>query len=317
VKAAADAVSFDPADLGSWQHLIWASQQEAGILREQGRMDASVARLERLLTMGDDPRLTTSLQPMLEDAWYDLADLQMCLDRPADAERSFARALAATAEAAAQLPAGSARRAISEGRPVFERAAQSHAAGDHAAAYDQVSKALALVGAPQLADATGTVGQIRTMVQHWTLNLQGLSALWLGRYGDAEAAFRGREALPTGTFRDPAGEAAALQLSLAHALAGQGRRDEARAALAPALDYLSGRVAAATAPGFTSRLRYAHALYVAALAEPDDAAGRKARARQLDDAARQLASLSAEARQHCYARELAEEFASTRAGTAR
>jgi hypothetical protein len=312
--AASDIVRFNPGDLNSWLYQIRALRQQGVVLVEQGRMSDAVAHLEQVLTLAGDPRLRASLQPMLEDTWYELAELQACLGRPDAAERAFAGARKATAESAAQLPQGSPRRALTEGRPQAERIALLLASGDYAAAYREAPTVIDALRAVPLGDDPGSLEQVRDDGLHWLIDLQARAALWDGRYGDAEAALRQRESLPRAGFRDPADEAAKLQLWLAHALAGQDRREEARALLAPALAHYRRRLDGAPQPGIGTRMHLAEALYVAARIEPDDAAGARARARHLAAAQREIDALGAEARQDCELREIAARIAAARGG---
>ena len=71
---------------------------------------------------------------------------------------------------------------------------------------------------------------------------------------------------------------------------------------------------AAGAKGTGFRLDYAYALYVNALAQPADPAGRSARAAGLKEAAAQLAGLSAEARALTDVRQLGDRIAEARGG---
>ena len=74
-------------------------------------------------------------------------------------------------------------------------------------------------------------GAVRTNFLRNTLGLQTLAALRTGRYGEAEAAARERAGLPPNPFseQDPQDEKSRAQVTLAHALALQGRADDARA----------------------------------------------------------------------------------------
>ena len=81
--------------------------------------------------------------------------------------------------------------------------------------------------------------------------------------------------------------------------------------LAPALEYFRERRAAGSA-GTHFHLDYAEALYVSAIAQDDDAAGRRAREQALAAASTELDRLSEEARQLLAARMLSEWIASAR-----
>jgi len=98
---------------------------------------------------------------------------------------------------------------------------------------------------------------------------------------------------------------------LAFAIAKQGRDAEARTVLAPALQYYRNEKMA-NSTGVLFRRDYAEALYVSALAQGNDAAGRSARQQALAQATEVLAGASAEARQAVEVRELAGWIAAAR-----
>ena len=90
---------------------------------------------------------------------------------------------------------------------------------------------------------------------------------------------------------------------LAQAVAGQGRRDEALKTLEPALaHYREAQTQGAAHLAF--RQHFARALYVQALAEPDDSDGNTRRRDEVNQAARLLQGLPDEARQLHDSREL-------------
>jgi tetratricopeptide (TPR) repeat protein len=123
------------------------------------------------------------------------------------------------------------------------------------------------------------------------------AAVRLGRHAQAEALARRLLNIPP----DPANGAAdsqrqisEVQIILARALAGQGRLGGARAALQPALDWYRKQLAAGA---YETQFRqdFAYALYVDAIAQQSDPAGRKQRAADLDQAGKLIAGASADA----------------------
>ncbi|MBP9592958.1 MAG: hypothetical protein KBE42_12855, partial [Steroidobacteraceae bacterium] len=124
-----------------------------------------------------------------------------------------------------------------------------------------------------------------------------LATMRLGRYPEAEAASRERLELPPDRFSDddPEDERSAAHTLLAHALAGQGKLDEARQALQPALEYYRTERERGAA-GVTFSRDFAYALYVSALVEPGDAAGRARGKTALSEAAALVDGLPDEAR---------------------
>jgi len=101
------------------------------------------------------------------------------------------------------------------------------------------------------------------------------------------------------------------QVELARALEGQGRRAEAKATLAPALAVFRERTRSG-AMGLDLRRSYAQALYVEAMLQDDDAAGRRIREQSLAEASAVLAGASAEAREMRTLCELSAEIAAAK-----
>jgi tetratricopeptide (TPR) repeat protein len=313
-QAGEDIVRFNPGDLGSWQYLVRAMARSADLLLQQGRVNEAIAKGRSIVALAEDDRLTGSLAPMLEFAWYWLASLQMSLGQVAEAERSFAEGVKATEEAAAQFPADSPRRVIAMTTVPSERALLSLRAGNPAAALDQSSavvKRLDDLVAESAATDEAVERRISNDLLHGLMEVVFDAAVQLGKYDVAEAAARRHAALPRGQSTDPEMHAAIRQVELAWALAGQGRLAEARATLAPALDLLRKRSGMGT---MTHNLRenYAKALYVDARAQDDDPAGRTAGRRALEEATAVLAGASAESRQLRPLRELSEQIAKAR-----
>lgn len=311
--ASEDLVRFNPSDLNSWLFWVRGRAQTANVLMQQGRVRESIAKQYTIVALADDERLPASLQPMLEDTWYGLAELQMGSGQTAAAERSFAAGVKASAESAAQHPEGSIARTWTMGRPRVVRARLALRSGDAAAALDKVTASIAeLDQIPVERDDIG-LQRDRNFVLEWMLDLQAESALRLGRYPQAEAAARRRlELLPSIFSNDTVEDKARQQLQLAHALARQGKGAEARDVLAPAMaHYRAGKVAGASGTSF--RLRYAEAQLVSALAQEADPAGRRARQQALSAASAELAGVSNEVRQLRGPRELSAWIAAATA----
>lgn len=183
--------------------------------------------------------------------------------------------------------------------------------GEYSAAYDGADSAVRLLEQLSIAEADGTGGRIRDNLLQHALGLMSDAALRLGRYAEAETTARRRLALPTDPFADPDEDRSRRQVMLAHAIARQGRGPEAQAVLEPALAYyLREQQAGATGADF--RAGYAEALYVSALAQGMDPAGRAARQRALNEASALLSGASAELRQLTTARELMNWIAAAR-----
>jgi hypothetical protein len=307
-RAGEDLVRFNPGDLGNWVYWIRGRSLAATVLQQQGRVSDSIAKRYSIVALADDERLPGSLQPILEDTWYELAELQMEFGQTAAAERSFAAGVKATEESAAQQPEGSVRRLMTIGRPPAERALLSLRSGDAAAAFDKALELDAQLNELPIDEDDTQTEQFRNGIRHWLLGMVAESALRLSRYEQAESATRRRLEMPPSIFADSVEDAAQQQLLLAHALARQGKGAEAREVLAPAMDHYSTEKGA----GAEFRLRYAEAMFVSALAQETDPAGRRARQQALGEAAAELAGVSDEVRQLRRTRELSEWIAAAK-----
>jgi hypothetical protein len=139
------------------------------------------------------------------------------------------------------------------------------------------------------------------------------AALALDRGAEAETYARRWLTVPADPNSEDAGqdELARGNVSLAHALALQGRFDEARATLAPGFERFATQARAGGA-GVTFARDYVTALYVSALAQGTDAAATPKREAALAEAARLIAALPAEAREFGAVRWLNEKIATAR-----
>jgi len=310
-EASEDIVRFNPSDLVSWVFLVRAGNRTADVLYEQGRLREALAKLESNVALADDERTPPGAAEMFEEAWYQLAESQVELGRRADAERTLVSAAAATEVAAGQFAEGSPRRRLTAGRPRAERAWLALVAGDAETAFRDFQSIVAELDQIEIPPDEQLAGSLRNDYLSWTLGAQTDAAIQLSRFRDAEAAARRRVAIPDVTLGNVIQEQANRQLRLAFALAKQGKTTEAREALEAALEYFRERRADGSA-GTRFHLEYARALYVSALAQEGDAAGRRAREQALEDATAELDGLSDEARQLYAARLLRDWIAAAR-----
>ena len=310
-QAGEDIVRFNPGDLGSWQYLVRAMEQSAEVLRQQGRIRDAIAKLDATVALVDDERLTASLTPMLEGTWYALAELQLGMGQVEASRRSLAEGLKATEEGSAQFAADNLRRTLGMLRAPAERALLALEGGDVEGAYDQSTAIVRRIDAMSAEIEAAGLTRMVDGGMHGLLETVSESATRLGRYSEAEAAVRRHDALPPGQAGDLEMHEALRQVELARALEGQGKRAEARAALAPALALFRERTSSG-AMGLSLRRSYAQALYVEAMLQDDDAAGRRVREQLLAEASAVLAGLSAEARELRSLRELSAEITAAR-----
>jgi hypothetical protein len=149
-----------------------------------------------------------------------------------------------------------------------------------------------------------------------SLATQTNAAIRLGLYPQAEAAARERVSLPPNPFSaaDPQDDRSRAAVMLAHAVAMQGRGEEARTLVQPELARYRGEQKHG-ARGVTFHVDLAYALYVDALAQPGDPAGHARRDASLAEAAKLLNGLSTEATQLADIRELTGWIAAARSGS--
>jgi tetratricopeptide (TPR) repeat protein len=310
-EASEDIVRFNPGDIGSWVYLARASNRVANVLYQQGRLRDAMAKLEAATAVAHDERLPPSAAAVLEETWYDLADLQMKLGMRAAAERTLVSAAAATEASASQFAEGSARRRMTLGRPMAERPWLALQAGEPAAAYEGFQPVIQELDQLEFPDDDRLGGEIRSDYLSWALRSQGDAAIQLSRYAEAEALARRRIALPDVAFGDVIRERADREQQLGLALAKLGRSGEAREVLERALEHHRKRRAEGET-GTEFRLSFAEALYAGAIAQENDAAGRRARQQMLEAATAELDGLSDEARQLHAARLFREWIAAAR-----
>jgi tetratricopeptide (TPR) repeat protein len=310
-QASDDIVRFNPSDHGSWVYLVRAGYRTATVLHEQGRLRDALAKLESTVALADDERLPDSAAAVFEEAWYDLAESQVGLGLRADAERTLVSAASATEVGAAQFAEGSPRRRLTLGRPRAERAWLALQAGEAGTAFREFQSIVAELEKLEFPPDDQLGQSIRDDSLSWMLGALTDAAIQLSRFPEAETAARRRMALPDSAFGDAVRERSDRQLRLAFALAMLGRTAEAREVLEPALEYFRARRTVGGA-GTQFHLEYAELLYVSAIAQDDDAAGRRARDQALAAATAELDRLSDEARQLRAARMMRERIAAAR-----
>lgn len=296
VRAAEEEVRFNPSNLDAWSH--WSVG--FGLVAEQqfdrGDVAKAMATLHSELALAHDPRAPASVDQVLFRGWNFQAVLQAQTGDKQGAAKSAANFAKVNAESVAQAAPDDPR------RPLITTAAKSLDAQLQLIA-DAPREAL--VGATAVAADVEKIripendrfsASLRDLFLGSSLVTAAESSIRLGQYAQAEALARKWLALPANplTQDDPRIKDSRARSMLAHAIALQGRGDEARKTLQPALDYFRQELKAG-ATGTYFRLDYAYALYVSAISQADDAAGAKQRKADLDAAAGQIAGASAEA----------------------
>ncbi len=313
-QAGEDVVRFNPADLGTWQYWLMGRGQVAARMFERGEIDAAINEANGTLALGKDERLPSSLQPQLEDTWYQLAMLEAAVGRRSDAERDFAGGVKASEESAKQFAEGNLRRVLTLARVPIRRSRFELLLGDAQSAFNRASAAAAYLETLPIEAGDSFGKRLHDNLLQLAYGMVSESALQVERYADAETAARKRLALPLNPFDNPDSDRSQRQVQLALALAYQGRVAEARTELAPALAFYD-REKRAGAKDTYFRRDYAEALLASALSQENDAAGRAARQQALNAAAAEIHDAPAEVQALAPMRELAGRIAAAPAST--
>jgi hypothetical protein len=312
-EAGEDYARFNPADLTTWRWWITGRNLVAYQQWERGEVKATLATLRQTLALSADPRLPSSLGPELWFAALLQATGQAQIGEAAEAEKSLQTFIRYRNEVVEQLGAEDPRRELFANSERGLRSRLQLLEGQPQAALTNASLNVERIDKVKVPEK-GAARTNRDNMLRGALDVSTLAALRLGRFAEAETLARRLADVK----RDPTDDADPLIQSsrvatyLAHAIAMQGRRADARAVLEPVLAYYD-RDGKAGASGTTYRHDYAYALYVSALA--DDAQGGARREADLAQAAALLAGASAEARQLADFRELAQWIADARSRT--
>jgi tetratricopeptide (TPR) repeat protein len=291
VAAGEDEVRFNPSDVGAWQRWAVGLIQRSDAQFERGEVAQSIATYRSLMALEHDPRRPSSLAPIL---WRFEIPLVLTQARAGDSAGA-AQSLKAFARDAGEFVAQSSpqnprRRLLASPEQSVASAAQLFE-GSPQAAFATASAVIARLDAvkPPADDFGSEV--LKNTLLNGNLRTAATAAVRLGRYPQAEALARRALALPLNPTSedDPRQRSSAARATLANAIALQGRTEEARTTLQPALAYYQQEQQAGEG-GTSFRADYAYALYVSALAsEPG------LRETALNDAAALIAGASAQA----------------------
>lgn len=296
-------VRFNPSDYNSWVYLVRGRDQVAAVLNEQGRITDSIATLQGTVALENDRRKPGSLGQVLWQTWNALTMQLASTGQRAAAEQTRLQTEKAIKETAALEDKGSPRQSLYALAPRAMQARLLLLYGEYPEAFETARVMSAQARGLAASELMGNT--LRANLLRGLLSVQTLAALQLGRYADAEAAARERSALPPNPFSDfdPQVEITRAQITLAHALVGQGRLAEARKILELELSrYHDRRKAGANGLSFERDLAYAQ--YVNAIAQPDDGPGRTRRSLALAEARAALSRVPADAQRVYEVREL-------------
>ena len=313
--AGEDSVRFNPADLTAWSYWVKGLNRVADLQFNRGEVSAAIATDRSILALTQDKRAPTNLSAVLAYSAFDLAARETLVGQADAARKSLALTQQYMLKNAEQFPPGS------PGRQIYALGARAAArnrlhflAGENEIAFTDSNAFIRALDQIKVPPEQKSTQITRDAFLEGALSTVTSTALWLDRGAPAEAATRRAMALPNdpSADSDPRESQSQLAARLALAVAIQGRKDEARTILAPALAYYREQFqAGARTTGFFQD--FAFALYASAISREDTPAGRSQRQADLAEAARMLDGLSAEARQLTTLRALADRVASVRA----
>ena len=320
VQAAQDWVRFDPSSLDAWGRWARALVGVAQFQFERGEVSAAIATVHSALALARDPRSPKGLAAVTFYISAELARVQAQSGDSADADQSLQTYLRNLhAFAAGFLPPHSPQRQLAT-HEMNQLLTGGQLKLDEGAAQSALTDATAARAMIEPIEVPATeAGATRLKSQHLetSLNVAARAALQLGHYAQAEAFARQWLAIipnAVAVQTDPKPLESRATYILAETITMQGRHDEARKTLQPALAWYDQQLKGG-ATGTTFRHDYAYALYVSAISAPDDANGRKQRDAALTEAAQQIAGASAEAQKLADMRYVAGLIAAARNGS--
>ena len=105
-QASESFVRFNPSNLTAWGMWVSSKNGLADAQFDQGRVAAALATARAMVELRRDPRLPSSLLPVLASSLSDVAALEMLAGQTQAAERTLELSRAATVEALAPMPKG-------------------------------------------------------------------------------------------------------------------------------------------------------------------------------------------------------------------
>jgi len=313
-RAGEEYVRSNPSDLTVWNMWLRARVQLAYLLYERGRISEAMAKMYSLVALENDPRRPSSLGGQMNYYWAELLNFEAQAGHQAAAEHALQETLRTTGEWAKQFPEGRVERQLAAEAPALQRCRLLRIQGN-----DQEVVTIALAAVDRLAKIKIPEGNTsgRQMQSNITRNALGLASAAAFHQGDfalAESTMRRLRDIPPNPNReiDPVAEDAWNRVRLARAIARQGRGEEARTILEPAMAYYRKEFGRG-ADDNEFRPTFAHALYASAIAQADDAAGREQRQALLTEAEMVLGGLTGGVGQWVDNRQLADWIAAARA----
>lgn len=316
VRAVENWVRFDPSSLAAWVRWAQALEAVAVLQYERGEVSAAITTLRSALALAQDPRSPKGLGASTWYVWLNLTGYQADSGDRAGAERSSQAMLRALQAFAEQQPPRSPSRLLSGHalNQLLTAAGLKLEEGDPQSALTDAMAALAKIEAIEVpaTDFNGT--RHKNEILEPSYSVAARASIGLGRYSQAETFARQWLAVVPGAVQqaDPKKYKSQARTILAQAIAMQGRHEEARKVLQSALDYYRQQLQTG-AKGTTFRHDCAYALYVSAISQPADAAGRARRKADLAEASKLIAGASSQAQNLTPMRHVAGLIAHARA----
>jgi tetratricopeptide (TPR) repeat protein len=313
-QAGEDYVRFNPADLNTWGWWITGLEQVAQLQFERGDLGKALATYQSIMALKDDRRAPSSLGPIVWVRWPPVAVAHAQLGDKAAAEAAVKSMAHDLNEAVAQLAPEDRRRTLFAQSEQSLRSRVQLLEGDTQAALANATAVLDHIDKVDVPAGDTSGNRAKNNMLRGLLSTATLASIRLGRSGQAEALARRLVAVPNDTNNTKAeneAQTARAAATLAHAVTLQGRIDEARTILQPALTYDEAE-SKAGAQGSTFRRDYAYALYVSALARKADAEGHAQREADLAEAAKVIGGVSAEVQKMSAWREISDWIAAAR-----
>jgi tetratricopeptide (TPR) repeat protein len=315
-QAGEDYVRFNPADLGSWVYWVRGRDVVVEAQAEQGRVLESLAKHRSIVALEKDPRAPPNLPVLLNFTWFELAVSEARVGQPDAAEKSLREAIRANdtliAKEGKDSPRGLLLRVVPDG---VRARLQLYAGGDRRA-FESAGGVITSLGQVAIPEDNANSVAFRQNLRRFSLTTQSIAAIRMRQYAEAEALSRARLDLPNNPFTnaDPEDETSRAKVMLAHAIAEQGRGVEAFGLVESVLArYRNAR--SRGADGVSFRRDLAHALFVSAISQPADAAGRGRRTAALAEASALIGGLSAEAQRLADVRMVTQLIAAARSGS--
>jgi Novel STAND NTPase 1 len=317
VQAVQNWVRFDPSSLDAWSRLTQQLNQVAMFQYERGEVSAAIATLHSALAVLQDPRSPKGLDAASFYIWLNLLEYQAQSGDSAGADQSSRACLRALHAFAEEMPPLSPARLLA-GQALNQRLLAGLLKMDEGVSQSALTDSTAALAQIRAINAPATdfnARRTKNQLLKAAYSIAARASVRLGRYAQAEPIAREWLAVVPGASQqtDPKKDEAEARTILAQAIALQGRTDEAREVLRPALDYYRQQLKGG-AKGTTFRYDYAYALYVSAISQPAAAVGRRQRRADLAEASKLVTGASAQARDLALMRYVAGLVAHARAG---